>query len=64
VYPFPSIPQYIGTGDPKDAANYRSAENPVTAPAAFDNEALKLIGPDNQRVYAAKAGKLVEVGGT
>jgi hypothetical protein len=62
VYPFPSIPQYLGTGDPKDAANYKSVISPVVAPAALDTEALKLIGPDNQRTYAAKAGKLVEVG--
>jgi len=64
VYPFPTIAQYTGTGDPKDAANYKPAETPVTAPATLDTEALKLIGPDNQKTYAAKAGKLVEVGGT
>ncbi len=61
LYPYPHIARYTGKGDPNDAANYTQATSNAKPWPAFDYEALKLIGPDNQRNYEAKDGKLVEV---
>jgi feruloyl esterase len=61
AYPFPNIPRYIGQGDPRDANSYISVKSPVTASEQIDNEAMKLIGPDNQKSYAVKDNKLVVV---
>jgi feruloyl esterase len=59
VYPFPSLVRYSGRGDPKDAASYTRAEGPGIDGLIPDSEALKLIGPDNQKIYHAENGKLV-----
>jgi hypothetical protein len=63
VYPYPFIPHYTGQGDPKDAANYTEAKSPISAPQEFGNESEQLIGPDNQRIYEVKDGKVVVSGG-
>jgi feruloyl esterase len=61
VYPYPYIALYSGKGDAKDGANYSRATSPAAAaqPFADDYAVLKLIGPDNQRDYAVKDGRLV-----
>lgn len=59
VYPYPYVAKYKGTGDPKDAANYAPAKVPESLPIAFDTQALKLIGPDNQKFYHADNGIVV-----
>ena len=59
LYPYPYVPHYTGKGDPNDAANYVETKSPVKLPQAFSNEAEKLIGPDNQKNYAVRDGRLV-----
>jgi len=59
VYPFPSLVRYSGKGDPKDAANYTRVKGPAIDGLIPNSEALKLIGPDNQKTYHAENGKLV-----
>jgi feruloyl esterase len=60
-YPFPNVAKYKGTGDPNDAANYEEVKGPMTKPQAFTNEAIQLLGPDNQKFYRAENGKLVAI---
>jgi feruloyl esterase len=60
-YPFPNVAQYKGAGDPNDAANYQEVRGPMTRPQAFTNEAIKLIGANNQKWYKAENGQLVVV---
>jgi hypothetical protein len=59
IYPFPNVAKYKGTGDPNDAANYAEDKGPMTKPQVFTNEAIKLLGPDNQKFYKVEDGKLV-----
>lgn len=59
VYPYPYVAKYKGTGDTKDAANYEPVKIPYTLPVVFNTEALKLIGPNNQKFYHVENGKLV-----
>jgi feruloyl esterase len=60
VYPYPYIPHYSGKGDPNDAASYTQAKSPVQLPQDFGNNvALQLFGPDNQKNYGVRDGKLV-----
>lgn len=58
VYPYPFIARYLGRGDTKDAASYRPVRSPVTTPSMPDNEAVKLIGPGNQKNYDVEDGRL------
>lgn len=39
----------MGKGDPKDAINYEDAKLPTAPSPASGTEALRLIGPDNQK---------------
>lgn len=60
AFPYPYIPHYTGKGDPNDAVNYV----PMPSPAgemkfSAGNEALKLIGPDNQKFYHVVNNKLI-----
>ncbi|MCC7464423.1 MAG: tannase/feruloyl esterase family alpha/beta hydrolase [Gammaproteobacteria bacterium] len=59
VYPFPSVARYTGRGDAKDAVNYERVKSAAPVPQSFDAEAMKLIGPDNQKFYRVAGGKLV-----
>lgn len=59
VYAYPYIPRYTGKGDPKDAANYEQVKSPVKLPQVFSSALEKLIGPNNQKNYTVKNGKLV-----
>ena len=60
IYTFPNVAQYKGTGDPNDAASYEEVKGPMTKPQAFTNEAIKLLGPDNQKFYKVENHQLVE----
>jgi feruloyl esterase len=62
AYPFPAIPHYTGKGDPDDGANYERGTSPEAPARDFDNEAARLFGPDNQKNYGVKGGKLVVLG--
>ena len=59
IYPYPYVAQFTGTGDPKDAANYKPVKTPVAVPQVFDSLATKLIGPDNQKSYHIDNGVLL-----
>jgi feruloyl esterase len=59
VYPFPYIARFTGKGDPKDAANYEPVKSPVPSPQVFNTEAMKLVGPNNQKFYHVENGQLV-----
>jgi feruloyl esterase len=59
IYPAPFIARYTGKGDAKDAANYVPVRSSMAASSLTDNEALELIGPDNQKNYGVKNGRLV-----
>ncbi len=59
VYPYPYIAQYVGVGDVNDAGNYRPVKLPVSLPVTFASDASSLIGPDNQKQYGVRDGKLV-----
>ncbi|HUO23800.1 MAG TPA: tannase/feruloyl esterase family alpha/beta hydrolase [Caulobacteraceae bacterium] len=62
VYPFPYLPHYVGQGDPNDATNYVQIKSPVARPWPFaGNVATSLIGPNNQKRYAVKDGRLAVV---
>lgn len=58
VYPYPYMAQYIGSGDVNDARNYRPVKSPVSLPMVFASHATPLIGPDNQKNYEVRNGKL------
>mgnify|MGYP003365702782 FL=1 len=58
VYPYPYIAQYVGVGDVNDAGNYRPVKLPVSLPVTFASDASSLIGPDNQKQYGVRDGKL------
>jgi feruloyl esterase len=60
LYSYPYIARYTGKGDPNDASSYTRATSTAKPFPAFDYKALKLIGPDNQRDFEAKDGRLVE----
>jgi feruloyl esterase len=60
VYPFPMLAHYTGRGDPADAGSYAPMKGPAEPPMTGYG-ALKLIGPDNQRDYQVKDGRLVVV---
>lgn len=62
VYPYPYIAKYVGAGDVNEAQNYRPVKSPVSLPMVFTSHATPLIGPDNQKQYAVRAGKLVVKG--
>ncbi|MHC1480230.1 tannase/feruloyl esterase family alpha/beta hydrolase [Frateuria aurantia] len=62
VYPYPYIAKYKGQGDPNDAASYIAVKSPVVVPMSFASASMALIGPDNQREYEVKDGKLVVIG--
>jgi Tannase and feruloyl esterase len=59
VYPWPSIARYNGKGDTKDATSYGPVRSPAATARLTDNEALSLIGPDNQKSYTVEQGKLI-----
>lgn len=59
VYPYPYIAHYKGRGDVRDADNYRPVKSPVFFPMSFSSLSLALIGPDNQKNYEVRNGKLV-----
>jgi feruloyl esterase len=59
LYPYPYIARYTGRGDPNDASSYTRATSPATLSPPFKYAAVKLIGPDNQRYYQVKDGRLV-----
>jgi hypothetical protein len=59
VYAYPNVAHYTGKGDPNDAANYEPVKTTVKLPQLFDTEAVKLIGPNNQKFYHVENGKLV-----
>jgi hypothetical protein len=59
VYAFPDVAKYKGTGDPNDAANYVKVGGPLKTPQVFTNEAIKLVGADNQKFYHVENGQLV-----
>ena len=61
VYPFPYIARYSGKGDAKDAANYQPALSPAGMATAAPVPALGLIGPDNQKAYQVRNGRLVVI---
>jgi feruloyl esterase len=61
VYPFPTVAKYKGSGDQNDAANYVQVKGPWTKPQVFDNEAIKLLGANNQKWYKAENGQLVVI---
>lgn len=58
VYPDPYMAQYIGSGDVNDARNYRPVKSPESLPMVFASHATPLIGPDNQKNYEVRNGKL------
>lgn len=60
VFPYPYIARYSGKGSVDDASNYQQVKS-----AAFDNltigqPASDFIGPDNQKMYQVRDGKLVQ----
>jgi feruloyl esterase len=59
VYPYPLIAHYTGKGDPNDAASYVAIRSPVPVPESFAMDAIRLIGPDNQKSYGVRDGRLV-----
>jgi feruloyl esterase len=59
IYPFPAVAQYKGSGDATLAANYQQVKGPMTKPQVFTNEAVKMVGPDNQKFYLAQGDELV-----
>lgn len=62
VYPYPYIARYVGAGDVNEAQNYRPVKSLVSLPMVFRSHATPLIGPDNQKQYAVRAGKLIVEG--
>ena len=58
VYPYPFIARYTGHGDVNSAANYHPVKTSVALPMTFDSYANSLIGPDNQKDYTVRDGKL------
>ncbi|MBY4639968.1 tannase/feruloyl esterase family alpha/beta hydrolase [Gluconacetobacter entanii] len=62
VYPYPYIARYAGAGDVNDARNYRPVKSPVSLPMTFTSHATPLIGPDNQKQYGVRDGRLVVEG--
>lgn len=59
VYPYPYIAHYTGAGDVNDERNYQPVKSPVPLPMAFASHAMPLIGPDNQKQYGVRDGKLI-----
>ncbi|MBS0983236.1 tannase/feruloyl esterase family alpha/beta hydrolase [Gluconobacter cerinus] len=58
VYPYPFIARYTGHGDVNSAANYHPVKTSVVLPMTFDSYSTSLIGPDNQKDYTVRDGKL------
>jgi feruloyl esterase len=61
VYQYPGVARYTGKGDPADGVNYLRAASPEPPVQVFTNEASRLFAPNNQKFYAVKDGKLVEL---
>jgi feruloyl esterase len=61
VYPYPYVARYTGKGNPKDAASYEPVKPDMTKPIVIGLPAASFIGPDNQKFYEVKDGKLVAV---
>ena len=61
VFPFPTVAKYKGSGDQNDAANYMQVKGPWTKPQVFSNEAVKILGANNQKWYKADDGQLVVI---
>jgi feruloyl esterase len=59
IFPYPTVAQYTGKGDPKDAANYQAAKPAMKAALHFPPEIMQFFGPDNQKFYGVENGKLV-----
>jgi hypothetical protein len=58
VYPYPYIAHYLGHGDALDAANYAPVRSVAFDALTFGEPAIGYIGPDNQKNYVVKDGKL------
>ena len=58
VFPYPQVARYTGSGDPKDAANFVSAQGPDLDPSVLQWAGAGFMGPDVLRIYEAKDGKL------
>jgi feruloyl esterase len=60
IYPYPMVAKYTGQGSDKEAANFVAAPPNVSDPAAPAWEGASFLGPDFQRSYGVKDGKLME----
>jgi hypothetical protein len=61
VYPFPYIARYLGQGNPLDAASYAPLRSEAFDHLTFGEPAIAYIGPDNQKNYMVRDGKLVVI---
>jgi feruloyl esterase len=63
LYPYPYIARYTGKGDPDNAANYTRAMSDAKPWPPYDYQAVTLIGPDTQRNYEVRSGRIQQVVG-
>jgi Tannase and feruloyl esterase. len=61
IYPYPYIAKYNGTGDPNSADSYQPMKSAAFSNLRFGKPAIDFIGPDNQRNYQVRDGKLTPV---
>lgn len=59
VFPYPWIARYSGKGSMNEAKNYQAVKSAEFDRLVIGKPASDFIGPDNQKTYQARAGKLV-----
>ncbi|YCH32521.1 tannase/feruloyl esterase family alpha/beta hydrolase [Erwinia sp. D4-22] len=59
VWPYPYIARYSGKGSVNEAQNYRPVISPEFDRLTIGKPASDFIGPDNQKTYHVRDGKLV-----
>lgn len=59
VFPYPWIARYSGKGSVNEAKNYQAVKSDAFAQLTIGQPASDFIGPDNQKNYRARDGKLI-----
>jgi feruloyl esterase len=59
LFPFPNIARFTGRGDPLVGSNYARSQAPGKSTSKVEYAVLMMFGPDNQRQYAVRDGRLV-----